>query len=98
MPDTSVQTTSKSKQQLLWGLVCLIGPTALIVISVLLYAIVNFVAGSTTQTGPSDTELFAQPSPVHTISNVVLFVIGAISVATWLPGIIVGIILLATRK
>jgi len=95
-PQTHV--SKKSKTQLTWALICLIGPTALIIISILLYAIVNFIVGSTAQPSPSDADLFVQQSPVHTISNIVLFVVGAISVATWLPGIIVGIILLATRK
>jgi hypothetical protein len=64
----------------------LIGPTALIVVSIVLYAIVNFAtAGS--------------PSPAFSsIVNVILFLVGAISTLTWLPGIIIGIVLLTTQK
>lgn len=97
-PVQPVSSAPKSKKQLVWALVCLIGPTALIVISILAYAIVNFISGSTVETSPSGEELFGETSPVKVIFNVILFVLGALSVATWLPGIIVGIILLAKRK
>lgn len=95
MQDQPVQQpASKNKKQLIWGLVCLLGPTALIVISLLLYATLNFIFGATATNG----DLFGEQSPAKTIFNVVLFLIGAVSVITWLPGLIAGIILLATRK
>ncbi len=78
-----------NKRKLVWGIVCLVGPTALLVASILLYAIMNFIFGSDGTT---------EPNVLKTIINVVLFFIGAFVVATWLPGIIVGIILIATRK
>ena len=37
-------------------------------------------------------------SSPNAIVNILLFLIGGLAVLTWLPGIIVGIILLATRK
>jgi len=37
-------------------------------------------------------------SPLKTFINILLFLIGTASVATMLPGLVVGIILLATRK
>ncbi|MBC7512116.1 hypothetical protein H7142_00430 [Candidatus Saccharibacteria bacterium] len=116
-PETSETVKKANKRKLIWGLICLIGPTALIVISLLLYAVINFIiatsAPEVAECPPAgvdsiamgacasegkDQALFEKPSPVSTISNVVLFLVGAISVLTWLPGIIVGIILLATRK
>lgn len=96
-PQPTTHTTvsqAKSKKQFVWALICLLGPTALIIVSVLLYAIVNFITASVAGT---DTQGF-NDSPVRTISNVILFLIGAVSTLTWLPGIIVGIVLLATRK
>lgn len=90
-----VQSATKSKKQLVWGLVCLFGPTVLIVVSILLYSIINLIFGAT---ATSDGDLFGDSSPAKTILNVILFIIGAFSVATWLPGIIGGIVLLATRK
>jgi hypothetical protein len=85
-----------NKKKLIWGLVCLIAPTALLIITIIGYAIINFVTGSFSSSNQDST--FAQPSTVHTIGNVIIFIIGAISTLTWLPGIIGGIILLATRK
>lgn len=79
----TIERTNKLK--LTWGIICLVAPTALILLSIILYAIVQFVAGDSLST-------------VRTISNVILFLTGAVAVMTWLPGIIVGIILLATRR
>lgn len=94
---TEPQAAPASKRQFIWGLVCLLGPTALIVVSILIYALVNFIATSSTP-APTSAELFTQPSPVTTVMNVILFIVGGISVIAWLPGVIIGIILLATRK
>ncbi|MDQ5932168.1 MAG: hypothetical protein WBK76_01360 [Candidatus Saccharimonadales bacterium] len=117
MNDTA--TIKSNKRKLIWGLVSLIGPTALLIGAILLYALINFLfaaAEPTVVTGPgvdcmnnnpyagvcapqSENEsLFADQGPVRTIINVILFLTGALVVITWLPGIIVGIILLATRK
>lgn len=79
----TIERTNKLK--LTWGIICLVAPTALILLSIILYSIVQFVAGDSLST-------------VRTISNVILFLTGAVAVMTWLPGIIVGIILLATRR
>lgn len=79
----TIERTNKLK--LTWGIICLVAPTALILLSIILSAIVQFVAGDSLST-------------VRTISNVILFLTGAVAVMTWLPGIIVGIILLATRR
>ena len=105
MQDQLVQYTrqpTKSKKQLIWGLVCLLGPTALIIIAILLYAIVNFIAASTatpvTTDITTDTGLFNDPSPVQMITNIILYVVGVVGTLAWLPGLIAGIILLATRK
>lgn len=87
------QPASKSKKQLIWGLVCLLGPTTLIVVSILLYAIMNFIFGSI-----ASSDVAYSDSPVKVVLNVVLFLVGIVSVVTWLPGLIGGIILLATRK
>lgn len=76
----------------------LIGPTALIIGSLLLYAIVNFILASTMPATPPEGEAFGSQSPIQTILNVILFLVGAVSVMTWLPGIIAGIVLLTTEK
>lgn len=85
---------NKRKILALW---LLIGPTALIVGSIILYAIANFILASTTP-APAEGEMFGSQSPIQSIVNIILFAIGGISVMTWLPGIIIGIILLTTQK
>ena len=94
----ATQRTNKLKTT--WGIICLVAPTALVVVSIIAYAILNFIAGSQEAARVASDSLLtdATPSPLHTIGNVLLFLVGAIAVMTWLPGIIIGIILLATRK
>ncbi|HRJ06597.1 MAG TPA: hypothetical protein PK096_03100 [Candidatus Saccharibacteria bacterium] len=105
-----------NRQKLVWGLICLAGPTVLLILSILVYATANFIfAGSAPVPEPcprgpesinmgicqADVEqdaLFRQDGPVKTITNIVMFLVGAFAAITWLPGVIVGIILLATRK
>ena len=41
--------------------------------------------------------LFAKTSPIETILNAIVFLIGGIAFLTWLPGMIIGIVLLATK-
>jgi uncharacterized membrane protein len=84
----------KRKTLALW---LLIGPTALIVTAVILYAVANFIIASTAPT-PGNGEMFGAPSTFGMVVNVVLFLVGSVSVITWLPGIIIGIILLTTQK
>lgn len=80
----AVEKSNRTK--LIWGLVCLLGPTALFFASIIIYTVMAiFTAGGGT-------------SAASTIANVIGFLIGAVVVLTWLPGIIVGIILLATRQ
>ncbi|MEO6110157.1 MAG: hypothetical protein ABIP50_04060 [Candidatus Saccharimonadales bacterium] len=75
----------------------LIAPTGLLIITFIFFAIINWVFNPTMWPTP-DTEAFA-PTPIGiTIANILLFVTGAVSVMTWLPGIIIGIVLLATKK
>lgn len=94
-----VEALKKSnKRKLTWGITCLVGPTVLIILTIMLYAAANFLFFSAAPETSADSDLFAQPSPAQAIVNVVLFLVGAFSTLTWLPGIIVGIVLLASRK
>jgi hypothetical protein len=83
------EESKKSHKKL--GLVLLIGPSALLVLTFALYAISNLITNSA---APSSGELFAQPSPISSVINILLFLLGTVGVITWLPGIIIGIILL----
>lgn len=78
--------TTYSRKKIIWGIVCLVGPIGLIIASLLLYAIVNFITGD------------SGDSVIRTIMNVFLFIVGAFSVMSIVPGFIIGIILLATAK
>lgn len=94
-PTTINEEQRKNKLKLIWGLICLIGPSALFLVAILLYAVTSFVTSSVT---PADSSDLLSNTSNNTVINIILFLFGAISVATWLPGIIVGIVLLATRK
>ena len=65
----------------------MIGPTALFIVTFMLFAMTNWVVSS-----------FAPVSIATTIINILLFIAGSVSMLTWLPGLIVGIVLLATAK
>ena len=79
----------------------MIGPTALIIVTLVAYAVVNIVTGAV----PPDQDAALNPNPdsiqaalAISIINIVLFAIGSLSFLAWLPGLITGIVLLATRK
>jgi len=82
-----------NKLKLIWGLICLIAPTVLLIISILAYTLLISLSGIYTGGFTADS------TPLWlTISNIGFFLVGGISVLTWLPGIIGGIVLLSTRK
>lgn len=91
---TPIVAPVKNKRKIL-ALWLLIGPTALIIGSIILYAVVNFILGAT---APTSGDMFESPSVLRSILNIILFLAGTISVIAWLPGIITGIILLTTQK
>ncbi len=118
-PVTNKKMTGRTKLAL-W---LMIGPTALLVVTLIAFAATNFIS-ATSQPSRMDTSyctdldnntslqngisapsnvtcnpsgLFDETSPVNTIVNVILFVAGAAVSITWLPGLIVGIILLNTK-
>lgn len=94
----------------------MIGPALGLVLSIILYAIINFVITSSTVSTPdtvnpslsdgasvaqgsgSDTELYGDSSIFRTVSNVVLFLLGSVSVLAFLPCLVVGIIILNKRR
>ena len=89
MPATN-KTSTRTKVAL-W---LLIGPTALLVVTFITYAFVNFLLSSG---NPFNSAVASDGDLVlNTIINIILFILGSISVMTWLPGLITGIVLLAT--
>lgn len=89
-------TARTNKRKLIWGIVLIVGPTALILLSIIIYAVMNFVLGAV-DTGDA-ASMSAEGGAFKTAVNVILYLVGAISVLAWLPGLVIGIILIATRK
>lgn len=88
---------AKNKRKIL-ALWLLIGPTALIFATLILFAIANFIFTSAYPTETMTTEMFGAPTLGGMLINLMLFFIGATSVAAWLPCITIGIILLNTKQ
>jgi hypothetical protein len=86
------ETPKKNHKKLALGL--LIVPTALFVLSLVIGLIAAQVGNAPAQNG----ELFDEVSPVKQILNILTFSLAGIGFLTWLPGIIVGIILLTKKK
>ncbi len=106
-------TSSVNKSKVIWGIVCLVAPTALILFTLIAYAITNFMFSSIepptdslyTQCPDTINGVCKQPMDynyeepaLRTITNIVLFLVGAVATLVWLPGVIIGIVLLATSK
>lgn len=94
--DTPKAANHKRTAIILW---LMIGPTALFIGTLLLYGVVNFALIATApELIENGGDPFSEPNPVRTVINIILFTIGAASTAAWLPGLIIGIILLVTGK
>ena len=78
---------SKSSPKL--PLILMLWPLAAIIASLILFAIVNMLSG------PQDFN--QSPSPLQTITNVLLFLVGAAAIAGGPISFIVGLVLLITR-
>jgi fumarate reductase subunit C len=72
----------------------LVIPTALFILSLVFGLIAAQIGSGDTQNG----ELFGEVSPVKQILNILSFSFAGIGLLTWLPCLIVGIILLAKKK
>ena len=75
----------------------MLAPTCMIALSLMLFAVLNLIFNPTFWPTP-DTADFNVISFAITLFNIVLLVIGAFGVLAWLPGLVIGIILLITRK
>lgn len=84
---------SKRTKGALW---LLIAPSAVIILDLILYALANWIFTATSP-APS-SELFAPQTGASVITNTLLFFFGLIGILAWLPGIIIGIVLLASPK
>jgi len=86
------QITSQKRSNLaLW---LLIGPTVLFIMAILLGLLSHFVP----EIPPTNGELFGQTPAIVKVANIFAFLFGAIAFLTWLPGIVIGIIILTKKK
>lgn len=85
----------KRRKLLVWGLICLIVPSAALIVAVLTAAIANLVFGNGTVPGSDPS---APVNPAQLVVNVLVFFVGITALLTWLPGVILGIILLVKRR
>ena len=69
-----------------WGILLLVGPTLLLIFNALLQFVVRFVFAS----------VEGGSGPVVLVVNILSLLIGVVAVVALIPGIIVGIIFLAT--
>lgn len=82
----SSTTLPKRTQLALW---LMIGPSALLLVSIIGFAIANALLGILGLLGSNTLTV---------VVNISLYLIGSLAVVTLLPGLIAGIILLATKK
>ena len=123
-PQAPIEPEKTSKRKKL-ALLLILGPTALFVGALLLFAVVNWVSSATTEPQAActptsaqttqntdgekvslfadnaakdeDCSLFGETSPLQTAANIGLYIAGAISFLAWLPGLIIGIVLLVKK-
>lgn len=84
----SVQPQVKTKRSRL-GFALVISPTLLYIFSV----IAGFVATTTLNGGPGTAT-----TPAYSVVNTIIFVLGVVAIASWLPCLIIGIRLLRKPK
>lgn len=107
---------TKQKQSLKLPIFLIIGPALGLILSIILYAIVNFILagsapvsdtpspslsdGASIAQGVDGQELYGNDnaSMFRTISNIVLFLLGAGSMLAFVPCLVFGIIILNKRR
>lgn len=87
------QTPNKGHRKLI-AILLLTVPTVLILLA---FALTLLTSMAVTPT-PTNSDLFGDQNTAQAGSNVVSFIFMMIGFITWLPGLIAGIILLATKK
>ena len=83
---TATQEPARMRTRTKIALLLMISPTALLFGTAILYALANLAL--------ADSDAGA----ARTVINVFMYVVGVVSVLAWLPGLITGIVLLATKK
>jgi hypothetical protein len=98
-PETAVVTPTEiltpgisRKPSIKLPLILMIWPTAALIVSILLYVLISILLGS------SDSGVLSDASPLKAIFNIVLFIVGGLSVFLGPISFIVGLVLLIVRK
>ncbi len=94
-PSTATVESQINKRKATWGVACLVAPTIVFYLTFIVSIASDLITSANTVSWPS---LFGHTPDPMTIKSGILLSIGTVVGLTWLPGIIIGIILLATRK
>ena len=104
---------TKQKQSLKLPIFLIVAPVAGILLSIIVYAIVNFIFASSVPetTTPSISEgvsiaqgvdassdLYGETPIFQTVANVVLFLLGSVSLLAFVPCLVIGIIMINRRR
>lgn len=107
---------TKKKQSLKLPIFLMVAPIAGIILSIFLYAIVNFIfSGLTTESttgadmslsdgasiaqgAESSSELYGETPIFKTVTNIVLFLLGSVSMLAIVPSLVIGIIMINRRR
>lgn len=76
------------------AIILLTAPTAAIVLSFVLGIVSSMNAANSTASG----DLFGNQPTEGTFLNILVFLFATAGFITWLPGVIIGIVLLTTKK
>lgn len=108
--------SKKTKTSLKLPIFLIVGPALGLVLSIFIYAIINFIFSGVTaeptstsdmslsdgasiaQGADSSADLYGDSSMVRTISNVLLFLLGSVSVLAFVPCLVFGFIILNKRR
>lgn len=105
---------TEAKKSLALPLFLIIGPAAILILSILLYAVISFAAAAVTTavsppTGMSDSETplsisnsagyeFPDTPIAQQIANIVLWLVAAVSMLAFIPCLVIGIVMLSSRR
>lgn len=73
----------------------LLGPTILWAIAFFIFAVGNYMLGSLDMNAGGE---FRNTGPIQIFFNITGFLIAGLAFLTWLPGIIIGAVMLATQR
>ncbi len=93
-PTPASQEPRRYDKRKVWAILCVTVPTALWIVTIALAAVINIVFNDVIGNEGRLESMY----PLHVALNIFAFLLGTIAFLTWLPGIITGIVLLATRK